>query len=67
MSRLEKARKRQEVLIETLALLQRKKRLLPPEREEWPRKEIEAMKNEIGKLDREIERLMLKDGSRDID
>jgi hypothetical protein len=60
MSRLEKARNGQEVLIETLALLQRKKRLLRPEREEWARKEIEAMKNEIGKLDREIQRLMME-------
>jgi hypothetical protein len=61
MSRLEKARKRQEVLMENLAVLVRKKRLLPPEREEWVRKEIEAVKNEIGKLDREIQRLMMEE------
>ena len=59
-STLEDARQRQEDLMNYLALLQRQKRILPPDREEWACQEIKLMKKEIGKLDREIQRLMME-------
>jgi hypothetical protein len=37
------------------------KRTLPPDRKEWACQEIKAIKKEIGKLDREIQRLTMEE------
>jgi DNA-binding protein H-NS len=60
MSTLDEARKRQEELMEYLARLQRQKATMPPEREKWVTREIAAAKKEIGKLDREIQHMMME-------